>query len=204
VIAILIKIVTVFLGSLLIGTGINGFLIPHHLLDGGIVGLALIIHYQYSIQVGLCMILLSLPLCLFAWFVSRHLLYTSLLGLVVSSTFIDSLAPLQHFFILPILLSSVLGGSIIGLGIGLMLRYETSTGGTDLLAYIISKSSPINIGLMIFLLDGFVALLGYNILGLKSFLYSALTILIVGVVTSSFTKVQYRKSNFYWRGFPLI
>ncbi|HLO13165.1 MAG TPA: YitT family protein [Pseudoneobacillus sp.] len=204
VIIIFIKIVAILIGSLLIGTGINGFLVPHHLLDGGIVGLALILHYHYEFQVGICMILLSTPLCIFAWFLNRNLLYTSLQGLLVSSFSIDWLAPIQTYFPLPIFISSLLGGAIIGVGIGLMLRYETSTGGTDLLAYIISRSSTINIGIMIFLLDGLVAIIGYNALGLKSFLYSALTILVVGFIASRFTVNEYRRTSFLWRGYPFL
>ena len=43
----------ILIGSLLLGIGINGFLVPHHLLDGGITGLALIIHYYFGFPTGL-------------------------------------------------------------------------------------------------------------------------------------------------------
>lgn len=198
------QITAILIGSLLIGTGINGFLVPHHLLDGGIVGIALILHYQFEFQTGLCMILLSIPLCLYAWFKERSHGYTSLEGLLVSSFFIDWLAPLQSFFILPIFMSSILGGTIIGVGIGLMLRYETSTGGTDLLAQIISKACSLNIGMIIFLLDGFVAIIAYSTLGPESFLFSALTILTVGIIASNLMKFQYRNTRYFWRGYPFF
>jgi uncharacterized membrane-anchored protein YitT (DUF2179 family) len=198
------QLTAIVIGSLLIATGINGFLVPHHLLDGGIVGIALILHYQFEFQTGLCMILLSIPLCLYAWSQERSRGYTSLEGLLVSSFFIDWLAPLQSYIILPIFISSLLGGTIIGVGLGLMLRYETSTGGTDLLAFIISKASSLNIGMIIFLLDGLVAIIAYSVLGPVSFLFSTLTILTIGIIASKFMNYHFRNAMFLWKGYPFL
>ena len=72
----------------------------------------------------------------------------------------------------------------MGFGIGLMLRYETSTGGTDLLAQLMTKLLPINIGALIFAIDGLVILSGLKIVGIEKFLYSFITILFVGAMTS--------------------
>ncbi|MFZ0446338.1 MAG: YitT family protein, partial [Bacillus sp. (in: firmicutes)] len=96
--------------------------------------------------------------------------------------FIDLLAPYQ--FTLPIWLSAILGGAICGIAVGIMLRYETSTGGTDLLAYFLIRVTPINIGLIIFLIDGIIVLIGYQSLGLRSLLFSILTILTSGFFAS--------------------
>ncbi|PLR82406.1 YitT family protein [Bacillus sp. V33-4] len=192
------KLAAIFVGSLLIGIGINGFLVPHQLLDGGIVGIALILHYYFSFQTGISMFLLSIPLCMYAWFKERNYFMSSFQGLVVSSFFIDWLAPLQSHFPLPILISSILGGIIIGVGIGVLLRFEASTGGTDLLAHIISKAASINIGLIIFLIDGLVALMAFKTLGARSFIFSVITIFIVGAVTSLFVRNNHR-NYLLWR-----
>ena len=174
----------ILIGSLLLGIGINGFLVPHHLIDGGIIGIALILHYYFHFQVGLCMVILSIPLSIYAWQWERTYFYNSFQGLIVSALFIDWLAPLKNQFNLPIIPSLLLGGLLIGIGIGLMLRYKTSTGGTDLLAQFISKSTSLNIGIVIFLVDGFIVTAGFNILGFRSFIFSCLTIIIVGIMTS--------------------
>ncbi|MFD1706703.1 YitT family protein [Siminovitchia sediminis] len=178
----------ILVGSLLIGIGINGFLVPHKLLDGGLIGLALILHYYFGFQTGLCMLVLSMPLCLYAWLYERTFFYNSLQGMLASSLLIDWLAPLRTQFLLPILVSAILGGTIIGIGIGLMLRYETSTGGTDLLAQFISKASSLNVGIIIFIIDGFVVSAGFSTLGAKSFVFSCLSIFIVGIITSILVK----------------
>lgn len=182
------KIVATIIGSLLIAIGINGFLVPHHLLDGGITGIALIIHYYFEYPTGLCMFLLSIPLSMYAWCRERNYFYNSFLGLIVASTFIDWLAPLRNQFSPSIVTSVLFGGIFIGIGIGLMLRYETSTGGTDLLAQFIAQAFSLNIGVVIFIIDGLIVAVAYNALGLKVFLFSSLTIVIIGFMTSLMAK----------------
>jgi uncharacterized membrane-anchored protein YitT (DUF2179 family) len=188
VIGILQKLMAILIGSFLISLGINLFLVPHHLLDGGIIGIALILHYYFDLQTGVCMIMLSIPIFIYAWFYGRNYFYNSFHGLMVSSVFIDWLAPLQSQFSLSIFSSALLGGTIIGLGIGLMLRYQTSTGGTDLIAQFISNATSLNVGIIILIVDGFVVAAGYQALGLKSFLFSCLTISTVGTITSMIVK----------------
>lgn len=184
------KIIAMLIGSFLVGSGINGFLVPYHLLDGGIIGLALILHYFFEVSAGLCMFILSIPLCVFAWTENRAYSYTSFLGLLISSAMIDWLRPLQTLFLVPIALSSIYGGICIGAGIGLMLRYGTNTGGTDLLATYLSKMSSMNTALIIFLLDVVIVTVGSITLNATSFLYSCLMIFIAGLVTYFFKPAE--------------
>lgn len=178
------KLIAIIIGSFLVGSGINGFLVPYHLLDGGMIGLALILHYYFEVSAGICMFILSIPLCIFAWTEDRAYSYSSFLGLLISSAMIDWLRPLQTLFLVPIGLSSILGGMCMGLGIGLMLRFGTSSGGTDLLATYLSKMYSMNTALIIFLLDVIIVTAGSITLNIKSFLYSCLMILIAGLMTN--------------------
>ncbi|PRA73815.1 MULTISPECIES: YitT family protein [Bacillaceae] len=185
------KIMAILIGSLLLSIGINGFLVPHHLLDGGITGIALIIHYYFEFPTGLAMFLLSIPLCIFAWIHERTFFYNSFLGLIVASIFIDWLEPLRNQFSLSIFPSMLIGGGLIGIGVGIMLRYEVSTGGTDLLAQFISKAMSVNIGVVIFIIDGLIVTSAFKMLELKAFLFSGLTICMIGIITS----IMARPSN---------
>ncbi|MGG3560182.1 YitT family protein [Bacillus sp. 1P10SD] len=178
------KIAAMLLGSLLLSLGVNGFLVPYQLLDGGVIGLGLIIHYFYGWPTGLSIILLSLPLYVLAWFFERRYFFYSLHGLIISSFCIDLFSFINGKIHLDILPSTVIGGILVGIGIGLMLRYETSTGGTDLLAQILTKFTSINIGIIIFLIDGLVITSGIQVVGLEKFFYSLLTILCVGLMTT--------------------
>jgi len=178
------KILAILIGSLLLSMGINGFLIPYHLLDGGVIGLGLIIHYFYGLPTGLCIILLSLPLYVLAWFFERRYFYFSLHGLIISSFCIDLFSFMNDKIHIGLLPSTIIGGLLVGVGIGLMLRYETSTGGTDLLAQLLTKFTSINIGIIIFLIDGLIITSGIQVVGLERFFYSLLTILCVGFMTT--------------------
>lgn len=178
------KIFAMMIGSILLSLGVNGFLVPYHLLDGGVIGLGLIIHYFYGWPTGLSIILLSLPLYVLAWFFERRYFFYSLHGLIISSFCIDLFSFINGRIHLGILPSTVIGGLLVGIGIGVMLRYETSTGGTDLLAQLLTKFTTINIGIIIFLIDGLIITSGIQVVGLEKFFYSLLTILCVGLMTT--------------------
>ena len=181
------KIAAVVTGSVLVGAGINAFLVPNHLIDGGMIGIGLIFKYLWGYQTGLTIICLSIPLYIIAFLYFRPYFYNSLHGLLLSSFFIDLLSPLRYAFTFPILISALLGGFFVGTGIGIMLKYETSTGGTDLLAQFIARIVSLNVGIIIFLIDGLVILIGSKTIGLHATLYSAVTIFAVGVATSLLT-----------------
>jgi uncharacterized membrane-anchored protein YitT (DUF2179 family) len=188
VIYILQRVLAVFIGSLLLSIGINGFLVPHHLIDGGVTGIALVLHYYTGFPTGLSLFLLSTPLCIYTWIYRRIYFYNSALGLMIVSISIDLFEPLKSQFMLSIFNSVLLGGTFIGLGVGIMLRYKTSTGGTDLLARFISDAFCYNIGIVILIVDGLIVLAAYKMIGLEAVLFSCLTIFIIGTVTSLIAK----------------
>jgi len=178
------RLMATIIGSLLLGIGVNGFLVPNHLIDGGILGIALILHYFFDFQTGIIMVALSLPICIYASMNKRGYFFSSLQGLLVSSLFIDLLTPLRSQIYLSHLLSALIGGVLIGTGVGLMLRYQTSTGGTDLLAKIISKNFTVDIAIVIIAIDGLIVLASLTLLPLDSVLYSCVAITTVGLTTS--------------------
>ncbi|MGG1678556.1 YitT family protein [Neobacillus sp. NRS-1170] len=184
---ILKKMCVILLGSILLSIGINFFLVPFELLDGGIIGIGLIIKYLTGIKPGLAIILLSVPIFALAWFHNKSYFYNSLHGMLFSSFVIDLLAPSRSIlpeFQIPAVFSSILGGIFVGLGIGIMLRHETSTGGTDLLAQFLSKIFKINVGILIFIIDALVICLGGLLLSKETFFLSCVTITVVGLFTS--------------------
>lgn len=178
----------IVIGSTLLAFGINGFLIPFKVLDGGVIGLGLILKYLWEIRPGLAIIFLSIPIYILAWFKYRPYFYNSLHGMFISSFFIDLFHPLQHSFIpLDPPLSSIIGGIFVGSGIGLMLRFKTSTGGLDLIAQFLSEMTRINVGILIFMIDTIIVSIGGWLLSSDTFLLSILTIFSVGLTTSLVT-----------------
>lgn len=182
------KVIAITIGSILIAIGINFFIVPLGVLDGGIIGIALIINYLFHIKIGLVMIVCSIPIFVLAWFYSRDLLYFSISGLLLSSYMIDLLEPYQYYFSNYIewtaFTRSVVGGFFIGTGMGIMLRYHSSTGGTDLLAEFISTYIPLNVGIIVLIIDLLIISAGEWLLPGETFFLSLMTITAGGVATS--------------------
>jgi uncharacterized membrane-anchored protein YitT (DUF2179 family) len=182
------KSISIIVGSLLMATGVNVFLINHELLDGGTFGMGLILHYLTGLQVGLMVITLSIPVLILAWFYNRSFLYNSIHGMLFSSFIVDlTYHPLRALGLIlnqnP-MTSAILGGLFVGAGIGLMLRFDTSIGGTDLLGQIIANYARINPGMVIFLIDMLIVFSGNFIITDSSFLLSGITVVCVGTMTS--------------------
>ncbi|MGP4076031.1 YitT family protein [Halobacillus sp. K22] len=182
--SLLKKGLMILLGSLFISLGINFFLMPDHVLDGGMIGVGLIANYVWGLKVGFTIILCSIPIFTFAWFRYRAYFYNSLHGLLISSFFIDILHGLRAYHLpLDPALSSIVGGAFVGGGIGLMLRHKTSTGGTDLLAQMIADISRMNVGFVIFFIDLMIIGISGYVFSMETLLLSTITILSVGLVT---------------------
>jgi len=181
------KIIILVLGSLFIACGVDFFLIPFKVLDGGIIGLALIMKYIWGLEVGFSMLICSAPIFILAWFQYRPLFLSSIYGLIFSSMFINLLEPLQYHFLyyfeLSGMVSAIIGGVGIGMGIGIMLRFGISTGGTDLLAQYISRITFLNVGLIIMITDLLIIGIGGILISMETFLLSLITIVVGGLVT---------------------
>ncbi|QSF46968.1 YitT family protein [Paenibacillus tianjinensis] len=182
-----LRYIVILLGGLLIAAGTNFFLVPYKILDGGIIGIALIINYITGTKIGLAIIVCSLPIFLLAWVKERDIFYNSILGLVISSFLIELLGPLQFYFLYYIELgsisSAIIGGFLMGSGLGLMLRFKASTGGTDLLAKFLKRYVPLNVGVIIFLTDIVIIGAGGLLISKETFFHSILTIFSGGVAT---------------------
>lgn len=178
-------------GSIPIAIGINLFLFPNELLDGGMIGIGLIVNYLWGFETGLTIILCSIPIFILAWFRYRPYFFNSIHGLLISSLFIDVLSPLRDVqiseYLQSPLKSSIIGGLLVGIGIGTMLKFETSTGGTDLLAQFLSDMFRINVGVVILLIDALVVTIGGLLISPETFLLSFITIFVVGISTTIMT-----------------
>lgn len=152
------------IGALIYTFGLDVFLVPNHVIDGGVVGLALmaaaISHWSFSIFI----VLLNIPFFIFgykkigAMFTLQSLF--SVLSLSVWSNFIHYEPVTKDPF-----LSTIYGGIIIGLGVGLIIRWGGSLDGTEILAIIADKKTPFSVGEIIMFFNLFI-------LGMSGFVFS--------------------------------
>ncbi|XID90836.1 YitT family protein [Paenibacillaceae bacterium WGS1546] len=181
------KIAVVVIGSLLIAVGIDFFLMPIQVLDGGFIGIALIANYLFGIKAGAVLLVCSLPVFLYTWFKDKNIFFHSLFGMILLSYLVDLLDSYRPFA--PAILahpfaSSVAGGTLIGAGFGIMLRNDTSTGGIDLLAKLLAVRLKINVGFLILIMDAIVVATGAYLFSMDTFFLSIATITSGGLATS--------------------
>ncbi|GAB0170070.1 YitT family protein [Lysinibacillus sp. CTST325] len=181
------KGLVILIGSAAVALGINLFLTPYQILDGGVVGIALILHYIYKLKIGLMIIIISIPIFVISWYKYRAYFYNSIHGLFAYSLSIDLLKPVRNLIHVDAIYSAIFGGVLMGFGVGLMLRFQTSTGGTDLIAQFLSDKTGINVGILIFMIDSIVIVIGGLLLSSSTLLLSIITILVAGITTSIMT-----------------
>ena len=174
----------------MIGIGIDGFILPFHLINGGFFGISLLLKYMLGIKAGIAFILLNIPVYLFAFKSNRPLFYNGIMGVIVSGVMVELLVPLSEIIQLPILNSIIAGAMVIGIGVGVMIRNDISPGGMDLLALLISKWTKINVGVIMVIMDGFIILAGLLLLQDVRLLYSLVIISIVGLLTTIITSYR--------------
>jgi uncharacterized membrane-anchored protein YitT (DUF2179 family) len=181
-------LLSIIVGSLITAVGIAAFITPARIASGGVSGIAVILFHTLGYDVGTTILLLSVPLFIAGLFIfGRRYGFNSLLGTVLLSIFITIFGRLFGFegFLdysdsVDILLSAVFGGVLSGFGIGLVLKGGANTGGTDIVAQIVSRYTPLSVGTALFFVDGLVILAGGFIFGLESALFA-----IINVYTTS-------------------
>ena len=133
-------------GSIIYVYGVNGFILRHQFIPGGVYGFSLLIFYKWHIlSPGLWYLILNIPLVILGWiFISRRfVLYTiySVVVITVASELITTDFGLQNQ-----LYAAIAGGFVCGAGCGLILRSIGSAGGIDVIAIILNKYYSIGIG----------------------------------------------------------
>ncbi|CCO07592.1 YitT family protein [Desulforamulus hydrothermalis] len=149
----------VTVGVILTAVGLDAFLVPAKIAAGGLSGVATIFYHIAQWPVGLSMLVMNVPL--FIWSVIRlgwRFTVNSVYGTVALSVFVDLLAPYLPLLTEDLLLASLYGGVLSGIGLGLVFRFNGTTGGTELLAAILRSYMGINIGQLLFIIDGLVVL----------------------------------------------
>ncbi len=178
------KIVYIVLGCIIYASSYALFLVPHHIVPGGVTGIAMVLHFLYRSPVGLVTILLNIPLFIIAVRVLGFTFgFRSILAICATNLLIDFLT---YSVKLPtpthnVILAALYGGLLLGLGLGLIFRGEASTGGSDIVGQILSRFTNMSVGMWIMTIDFVVitlagitthsvelALLGYLALFLSS------------------------------------
>jgi uncharacterized membrane-anchored protein YitT (DUF2179 family) len=188
------KLVIIGFGSTMIGIGINGFILPLHLINGGFLGISLLLKYIWGFKTGITFIFLNIPVYMFAFKSDPIYFINGVIGALCTGLMIELFMPLNGIFHLPILSSVIVGAVIIGSGVGVMLRNHISPGGMDLLALIIAKWSKVNVGVIMFAMDAVIIITGLFLLQDVKLFYSLIIVAIVGLLASIITTINIERN----------
>lgn len=152
------KTTGIIIGSAIVSFAFNLFLIPHEIMSSGISGLSIIFSMLTSINTGVFNFLLNFPLLVLGYFKlgRKFILYTILSVITISLTlYLIPVVPLAKS---PIL-SSIFGGAIAGLGIGIIFRSSGSSGGFDIIGMLLTRRKDFPMGTLLFAMNSIVILL---------------------------------------------
>ncbi|MEM1505038.1 YitT family protein [Domibacillus sp. 8LH] len=165
----------IFIGAILMAIGIEIFLVPNSIMDGGIVGISIILSSITGVKIGLFLFLLNIPFFFLGYKqIGKTFALSTIFGITVLAIFSTFLHPVAAFTS-DILLASVFGGIALGAGVGTVIRYGGSLDGTEILAILINKRLPFSVGEIVMFFNVFIFLWGGFVFGWDRAMYSVLT-----------------------------
>jgi uncharacterized membrane-anchored protein YitT (DUF2179 family) len=170
------QLLMIAVGAVIAGIGLELFLVPNDILDGGVIGLSIIAAALFKVPMSIFIVLLNLPF-LYIGFRKMGLRFTfhTLFGVVLLSA---TTAYLHHFE--PItddkFLATIVGAVILGAGVGLVIRTGGALDGTEILAILVSRKKPVSVGQFIMVINVFIFLLAaLLVFSLETAMYSIIT-----------------------------
>ena len=166
-----IRAIGLAIGALIYTCGLNGFLVPNHVIDGGVVGIALMAAHISGISFSVFIVMLNIPFFLFGFKKIGMMFTISSLYSVMCLSFWSSVIHFKPMTEDPFL-STIFGGMIMGIGVGLIIRWGGSLDGTEILAIIADKATPFSVGEIVMFFNLFILGSAAFVFGVDSAMYS--------------------------------
>lgn len=140
------KIIMVMIGAMIMAVGLELFLVPNQIMDGGIVGISIIMSHLLSLPLGLFIFVLNIPF-IFLGYKQLGKTFAILTGLGITTLSVTTIG-LHNLepFTTDSLLATVFGGIVLGTGVGIVIRYGGSLDGTEILAILFNRKLPFSVG----------------------------------------------------------
>lgn len=168
----------ILLGTLIAGWSFGSFFLPHDLAPGGVTGISTILAKFLPLSVGVLSFIINVPLFLLGWrTVGWRFAVRSFVAMCLLSLFIDVL-PLDDLTG-DVMLASVFGGVLMGVGLGMVVRGGATTGGTDMAAKMIHHLIGfMSIPAILFAIDGLVVVIASMVFGVKAGLWALIALFV--------------------------
>ena len=173
------KYLVLIIGSLIYSAGLEIFLVPNNIIDGGIVGISIMASYLTGIPVGVYMLVLNLPFLYLGYKqIGKTFAISTIISIIALSIFSEFLEPVpqitQDYF-----LAAIFGGIIAGAGVGLVIRQGGSLDGTEITAIILDRKTSFSVGEVVMFFNLFILGAAGFVFGWDKAMYSLVAYFII-------------------------
>lgn len=169
------RYIMLLLGASLAAVAIELFLVPNTIIDGGVIGVSLLLNQITNINFGILVLIINIPF-LYAGLkrLGKDFLFSSLFS-IISLAVVENLLHRFEPFTDETLLATVFGGLMLGAGVGIVIRNSGALDGTEILGIIITKNIPFSVGEFVMFLNIFIFVWAGFVLGWEQAMFSILT-----------------------------
>lgn len=174
----ILTFIMLIIGTIIAAAALECFLIPNTILDGGITGISIIIYKLFQVPLWLLVIVINIPFIFIGYKnLGKNFLIRTLISMI-SFAFFLSFFELFKPFTEEILLATIFGGALYGLGVGMVIHFGGCVDGTESVAIVISKKTSFSVGQIVLMFNLIIFAVAGFIFGFDRAMYSLLTYII--------------------------
>ena len=145
------------IGAIIFAYGLETFLVPNQVIDGGVVGISLILdELIVPIPFSIFLVVLNIPFLFIGYKqIGKSFAFQSLYGIILASIFTELFHHVEPITDDP-LLAAIFGGIVLGVGVGTVLRNNGALDGTEILATLISSKTSFSVGQVVMIFNIFI------------------------------------------------
>ncbi len=174
-------------GLFFVAIAFNLFLLPNNIVSGGVSGLSIITKNLFNLEPSTFIMISSIVLLIISLiFLGKEKTLGSVLGSIILPVFIKLTENIGSYIDIDtsqLLLSSIFGGVLFGLGAGLVFKAGFTSGGTDIINQIISRYAKVSMGTAMLMSDGLIVVGGVFIFGVTKLMYALIILYIISILT---------------------
>lgn len=169
------RYIFMMLGATMAAVSIELFLVPNSIIDGGIIGISLILNFITGIPFGILILIINLPFLFSGYkYIGKNFFISSTFAIIALALIEPPLKSVNPFVEDP-LLAAVFGGLLLGAGVGIVIRNGGALDGTEILGILLTRKIPFSVGEFVMFFNIFIFGWAGFVLGWEHAMYSILT-----------------------------
>lgn len=169
------------IGAIITAFALESFLVPNNIIDGGVIGISMIVSHITKLNLGLLILIINTPFIIMAFKkMGAKFVVQTVYANIILAVFLNLF---HHYKVTgDLLLSTVFGGIILGFGVGVILKHESSLDGTEMLSLVVARRFGCSVGEFIMGINVFIYLAAGKVFSWESAMYSIMTYFIASKV----------------------